>query len=236
MRNKNWLLATALTVGLIGATHSALAAPQTLTNSFNSAETAGSWNINFGTGTIEWNPTNGVDGSGCMMAVLSSLESTNKEVAPLYVLGDLAFSTADYVMLEYDLMVDPASGFSADGNYGNYQEVLRDGGWSWESHWVGALGAMYNGWTHMKLAVPNNGKSYPYLTFALQGKEPYTADVIFYIDNLVISAFENPLIAGTFTDEPEAAKWTGAGLATTSFSTKDAGNSASSGSLKIEGG
>ena len=104
MRNKNWLLATALTVGLIGATHSALAAPQTLTNSFNSAETAGSWNINFGTGTIEWNPTNGVDGSGCMMAVLSSLESTNKEVAPLYVLGDLAFSTADYVMLEYDFL------------------------------------------------------------------------------------------------------------------------------------
>lgn len=236
MRKHNWLLATALTVGLIGATQSPLAAPQTLTNNFDSAETSGNWNINFGTGTIEWNSTNGVDGSGCMMAVLSAAAPENKEVAPNYTLGELAFSTADYVMIEYDLMIDPASGFSASGNYGDYQEVLRDSGWSWDSHWVGALGSLYNGWTHMKLAVPNNGKSYPYLTFALQGTAPYTTNVIFYIDNLVISAFQNPLVAGTFPNETEAAKWTAAGLATTSFSTKDAANAAGSGSLKIEGG
>ncbi len=215
-------------------TQSAIAATQTLTNDFNSADTAGSWNINFGTGTVEWNATSGVDGSGCMKAVLSAAAPENKEVAPLYVLGDLAFSSADYVMIEYDLMIDPISGFSASGNYGDYQEVLRDGAWSWDSHWVGAAGVSYNGWTHMKLAVPNNAKTYPYLSFVLQGTAPYTADVIFYIDNLVITAFENPLIAGTFVNETEAGNWMGAGLATTSFSTKDAEGASGSGSLKIE--
>jgi hypothetical protein len=230
--SQRWLWS--LTVAVIFTTNLCLAAPGAITNNFNTAADVTGWGLNFGTGTIGWDAYSGPDGSGCLKIVLSAASTANHEVGPLADPLATPFSSADYVTVEYDMMIDPNSGFDANGTYGNWQEILRDASWSWESHWVGALYGNYNVWTHMKFAVPNNAKNYPRLGFALQGTAPYSADVTVYIDNLVISPFVNPLIVGSFKDDTEIPNWGTGGRASLSFSTKDAAGSPSSGSLKAD--
>src|ERR1044071_1139161 len=237
MKSNRALLKWCCAIGValaLGPASICLGAPSAIMNNFNSGDIGG-WGVNFGTGTVTSDSSHGTEGSGCLKFVLSAADAANKEIGPLWDLGAQTFNSADYVTIEYDLMIDAASGTDATGSYGNWQEVLRDSGWSWDSHWVGALGGGYSGaWTHMKFAVPNNAKGYPHLGFALQGTAPYSGDVIGYIDNIVISPFENPLVIGTFADATEAANWTGAGLASVSFSSQDAAGSASSGSLRVD--
>jgi hypothetical protein len=230
--SQRWLWS--LTTALVFTANMCLAAPGAITNNFNNAQDATGWGVNFGTGTLGWDPYLGPDGSGCLKVVLSAADPANHEIGPLANPLATPFNSADYVTVEYDMMVDPASGYDANGSYGNWQEILRDANWSWESHWVGALNGSYGIWTHMKFAVPNNAKNYPRLGFALQGTAPYSADVTVYIDNLVISPFINPLILGSFKDANEVPNWSPSGRAALSFSTKDAAGSASSGSLQAD--
>lgn len=230
--SQRWLWS--LTIAVLFTANLCLAAPGAITNNFNSAADATGWGVNFGTGTVGWDAYGGPDGSGCLKVVLSAADAANKEIGPLADPLATPFSSADYVTVEYDMMVDPASGYDATGSYGNWQEILRDANWSWESHWVGALYGSYSTWTHMKFAVPNNAKNYPRLGFALQGTAPYSGDVTVYIDNLVISPFVNPLVVGTFKDDTEVPNWGASGRATLSFSTKDAAGSPQSGSLKAD--
>ena len=232
IHSQRWLWS--LTAALVFTANLCLASPGAITNNFNTAADANGWGANFGTGTVGWDPYLGVDGSGCLKIVLSAANATNHEIGPLANPLPTPFNSADYVTVEYDMMVDPTSGTDANNSYGNWQEVLRDANWSWESHWVGALNGSYGIWTHMKFAVPNNAKNYPRLGFALQGTAPYSADVTVYIDNLVISPFINPLIVGNFTDASEVPNWGPGGKATLSFSTKDAAGSAQSGSVQAD--
>lgn len=223
-----------LTAALVFTTQLCLAAPGAITNNFNTAADIAGWGVNFGTGTVSWDPYSGTDSSGCLKVVLSATNVDNKEIGPLADPLPTPFSSADYVTVEYDMMIDAASGVDANGTYGNWQEILRDAGWSWDSHWVGALYGSYNIWTHMKFAVPNNAKTYPRLGFALQGTAPYSTNVTVYIDNLVISPFENPLVVGKFNDATEVSAWGLTGRAALGFSTKDAAGSAQSGSLQVD--
>ncbi|HWH70922.1 MAG TPA: hypothetical protein VNT26_16150, partial [Candidatus Sulfotelmatobacter sp.] len=232
---QNRIASGLLGLALAGSSSLCLAGtPSAITNNFNVYSDTNGWNINFGTGTVGWDSTLGVDGTGCLKVTLSAANAANKEVAPLWDLGAKAFSTADYLTVEYDMMVDPTSGWDANFSYGNWQEVLRDSSWSWDSHWVGAVDTTYNAWKHMKFDIPNNAKTYPRLSFALQGTAPYTSDVFVYIDNLVITPFVNPLIVGAFTNQTEVDGWTAEQRATLSLSTKDAGTSTPAGSLKID--
>lgn len=230
--SQRWLWS--LTLALVFTANLCLASPGAITNNFNTAQDVAGWGVNFGTGTVGWEPYLGTDGSGCLKIVLNAADAANHEIGPLADPLATPFNTADYVTVDYDIMVDPASGYDATGSYGNWQEILRDANWSWDSHWVGALYGNYNVWTHRSFAVPNNARNYSRLGFALQGTAPYSSDVIVYIDNLIITPFVNPLLAGTFKDANEVANWTPGGRATLSFSTRDAAASASSGSLQAD--
>ena len=176
-KSKHWLIAALFGCALAGTAGSCLGA-EALTNDFTS--NVDGWGVGFGTGTVEWNATGGPDGSGCLMFVLDASNPENKEVAPQVDFAT-AFGTtiksSDYLSIEYDLLIDPASGQDENLTYGNWQEVLRDASWGWDNHWVGALTPDYTAWTHMKFAMPNNGKTYPYLTLALQGTTNYSGSV-----------------------------------------------------------
>lgn len=218
---------------LAASTHLGLGATA-LVNDFNTADDIAGWGVNYGVGSIAWDASAGTDATGCLKLTLSAADS-NAQLGPLCTLGAMAFNSADYVLIEYDMMVDPTSGTDVDGSYGNWQEVLRDANWSWDSHWVGALGSGHTYWTHMTLVVPNNAKNYPMLGFELKtGAPPYTADVVVYIDNLVIQPFVNPLVVGAFASADEVANWTYGGLASLSWSETDAGNDTPPGSLAID--
>jgi hypothetical protein len=228
------MVSALIAVALVFSAKLCLAAPSPIINNFNAPGDLAGWGINFGTGSVAWNSTNGVDGSGCLMVTLDASNPANKEVAPLVELGASSFNSADYITVEYDLMIDPVSGTDANGTYGNLQEVLRDATWSWDSHWVGALSSSYNTYTHMTFNVPNNAKTYPRLSLALQGTAPYTTNVVAYVDNLVIKPFVNPLIVAAFTNADEVATWGSGGRATPTFATKDAGGTNPPGSLQID--
>jgi hypothetical protein len=231
---KRWLKPVLLGAILTGSTSLCLGGPP-LTNNFNS--NINGWGVGFGNGTVTHNPTGGPDGSGCLMFVLDASSPTNKEVAPQVDFAAAFGSTlnsADYVQIEYDLLIDPASGLDENGSYGNWQEALRNATWGWDGHWVGALGAESTTWRHLSFAVPNNATLYSWLTLALQGTTNYSGSVTGYIDNVVITPFINPLVVGSFPDATEAATWTAGQRSTLSFSTLDAAASPSSGSLQVD--
>ncbi len=227
---RKWL--PAFMAGMAFAGSGAFAAPG-VTNNFNSADSITDWSLE-AANLLAWDATAGVDGSGAMKVTLKATDPANREVNLFWFLGDNAISSADYVTVEYDLLLDPASGVDANSAYGNWQEVLRDASWSWDSHWVGALNSGHMAWTRMKFAVPNVAKTFTRLGFQLQGTAPYSGDLTYYIDNLVILPYENPLVLATFADAAESAAWTAGGLATLSHAALDADGSASSGSLKVE--
>lgn len=181
---------------------SAAMAADTITRDFATEAEVGEWSINFGTGAVAWDAANGVDGSGCLKVTLSAADPANKEVAPMWTIPGGPFNSSEYLTLEYDIWLDPTSGTDSEGKYFNLQEVFSDSTWSWDSHWVGAVGLGYAGmWTHMTVPVPNNAKDYFRAIFAMQGTAPYTGDVVVYIDNVTLKAQPNPLILENGTDE-----------------------------------
>src|SRR5262249_14832399 len=109
--SQRWLWS--LTVAIIFTTKLCLAAGGAITNNFNTAADINGWGLNFGTGTIGWDAYSGSDGSGCLKIVLSAASAANHEVGPLADPLATPFSSADYVTVEYDMMVDPNSGFDA---------------------------------------------------------------------------------------------------------------------------
>lgn len=232
---QRWILAGVAGLAMAGSISTSLGAVA-LTNDFT-ADING-WGVGFGTGSVEWNATGGPDGSGCLMFVLDASLPANKEVAPQINFASAVGTTinsAEYASIEYDLRIDAASGFDAGGSsYGNLQEAMRDSTWSWDAHWVGALGGGYNSYTHMSFAIPNVAKTFPWLTFALQGTAPYSGSVTGYIDNVVIKPFINPLVVATFTNESDVVNWGSGQRATLSFGSLEAGGGSPPGSLQVD--
>src|SRR5512145_2804264 len=72
-----------------------------------------------GGGDVTWIPTNGVSG-GCLMLTFDG--TTVKEADPTV---DVSVNTAQYLSVELDLMIDPSSGTTPAGTYGNFQAILR---------------------------------------------------------------------------------------------------------------
>ncbi len=220
----------------MGAANSGLAAPPVIVNNLDSQTEAGLWQLDFGAGTVGWISTNGVDNSGCVKVVMDSTAAT-KEISAQWNLQDEAFNAVDYVTIEYDLLIDLASGYqTANGGYGNYQQVVRDAGGSWDATWVGAVGPSYApSWRHMKFTMPNNNKTYPRSLFRPSGRHRRgLGDVTFYVDNMIISPLQNPLVFGAFTNQSEVANWTIGQKAAVSFSSMDADSDNPPGSLKVD--
>lgn len=191
-------------LALAGLPSLCLASNPPITNSFDTS--IDGWVINYATPTggasATWNPTAGVDGTGCLQITLTNGGS---KVGPLWQTMPASYSTGDYWTYEFDMMIDPASGLDGSGGYGNFQTVMRDASWSWDSHWFGALDSTYTTWKHVSVVIP----PLPVKTETMLGFEvgaatgTYNADVIVYIDNVVISPLQNPLVAHPFTNDVE---------------------------------
>lgn len=201
-KSRYWLKSGLAGLGLAGLASFCLAqAP--ITQNFNSgADSVAAFGIDFGTGTVEWDASGGVDGSGCLKVTLSEAAGAGKEIAVKWTFPDGPLKAADYLQVTYMLRIDPNSGSDAEGKFGNLQEVFRDASFSWDSHWVGAVyPGSYTDWTPMSFAVPNNGKEYPTVDWVLQGTAPYSANVVFYIDDIVITPVPNPFVWQAFTND-----------------------------------
>src|SRR5258708_5204698 len=93
-----WIRPALIVLTLAAATSLSLAADITYT--FNS-DVQG-WSAN-GHGTVAWDATHGRGGGGCLMYTITN----DTEADPIV---DVAFDTTGYFSVEFDLMVDPASG------------------------------------------------------------------------------------------------------------------------------
>ncbi|HEY9171888.1 MAG TPA: hypothetical protein VI136_06360 [Verrucomicrobiae bacterium] len=199
---QRWGISVTTGLALMASVSFCLAQP-TITQNFNSgADSASAFGIDFGTGAVEWDSTNGVDGSACLKVTLNENGGAGKEITAKWTFPNGPIQAADYLQVTYKLRIDTTSGVDAEGKLGNWQEVFRDAGGSWDGHWVGAVWpGSYTDWTPMAFAVPNNGKEYPSLDWVLQGTEPYSGNVVFYIDDVVISPVPNPYVWEAFTND-----------------------------------
>jgi hypothetical protein len=141
-----------------------------------------------GHGSIVWDGTHnrgGGGGGGCLKCTI--VAGTDTEVDPRI---DLAFDTTTAFSVEFDMMVDAASGTDTGGNYGNLQVADLNANWNWHSEWYGGLGGSggkFSTWRHV--SIPFAATYGPRAHLAIQiatGAGPYSADVIVYIDNIVI--------------------------------------------------
>jgi hypothetical protein len=163
---------------LLGTINPCLAAD--LTYTFDSD--AQGWYAADGHGTLTWDATHGRGGGGCLKITMAA--ETDTEVDPRV---DVAFDTTGYFSVEFDMMVDAASGTDGAGNYGNLQMVARDAGWSWDSMWFGGVDTSFNSYRHVKKAFTSAYGLKAYLQFQLASSmPPYLGDVTVYIDNVVI--------------------------------------------------
>ncbi len=206
------------------------------------------WGLNYSTGpaTVTWNPTNGWDpvnltiGGGCVQITLTSGGS---KVGPLCQLP-AGFKTADYWKYEFDMMIDPNSGLDGNGTYGNFQTVLRDASWSWDSHWFGGLDSRYNSYQHVSVIIPSTmAKTEDKVAFEIAaGAGTYSGDLIIYLDNLTVTPMFNPWLMHPFTNQVEItsgfSSWSGGhalGATATLDTSKDAGGGQTPvGSLRLD--
>ena len=199
---RQWLSSLVAGAALTGFPGLCLAANSAITDSFDTG--IDGWVINYATGdaSATWNPTAGMDGAGCLQITLTN---GGAKVGPLWQTMPASYSTGDYWKYEFDMMIDPASGTDGSGGYGNFQTVMRDASWSWDSSWIGALDSTYTTWKHVSVIIP----PLPVKTEAMLGFEvaaangTYNADVIIYVDNVVISPVQNPLVLHPFTNDVE---------------------------------
>ena len=190
------------------------------------------WYAADGHGSVAWSPTNGVGGGGCLKYTI--VGGTDSEVDPRV---DVAFNTAQYWTLEFDMMVDPASGTDANGSYGNLQAVLRDSSWSWDSMWYGAVDASFNTYKHLSFSVVGPYKDEAHIQLQLAGTAPYSSDVIVYIDNVVLTPLPLTLYVNQFTNADEVTAWSWANWSQPGtnewVSSPDAGGVTPTGSMKL---
>src|SRR5712671_2524641 len=114
-----WLTSALFAVALAGSTRLCLA---DISYTFNT-DVQG-WSAADGHGSVVWDATHGRGGGGCLKYTI--VAGVDGEVDPRV---DVAFDTTGYFSVEFDMMVDAASGTDAGGSYGNLQLVARDASW-----------------------------------------------------------------------------------------------------------
>src|ERR1039457_7177090 len=191
------------------------------------------WYAADGHGSVAWSATNGVGGGGCLKYTI--VGGTDSEVDPRV---DVAFNTAQYWTLEFDMMVDPASGTDANGSYGNLQAVFRDSSWSWDSFWYGAVDTSFNTYKHVSFGIVGPYKDEAHIQLQLgTGAGPYSSDVIVYIDNVVVTPVPLTLYVNQFTNADEVPPWTWANWSQPGtndwVSSPDAGGATPPGSMRL---
>lgn len=145
------------------------------------------WSAANGHGSVVFDSTHnrGVEPSGSMKCTI--VAGTDTEIDPRV---DVAYDTTGYFCVEFDMMVDPASGTDSAGMYGNLQVVDQDAAWNWHSEWYGSLGGPggpFSTWKHVKMPFTATYGLRAHLGFQIQAATaPYTGDVVIYIDNVVI--------------------------------------------------
>lgn len=168
--------------GLALAGSASLGLAADITYNFNS-DVQG-WYAADGHGSVVWDATNGRGGGGCLKFIIDTTATPAEvEIDPRV---DVAFDTGGYFSVEFDMMVDPSSGTDSGGGYGNLQIVARDAAFSWDSMWVGAVGAPFNSYQHVKRAFNSAYGLKAYLQLQLSGASAYSTNLVVYIDNVVI--------------------------------------------------
>lgn len=175
----------AVITGLALAASSSLSTAADITYSFDSD--AQGWYAADGHGSVVWDNTVGRGGLGCLKCTI--VAGTDTEIDPRV---DVAYDTVGYFSVEFDMMVDAASGVDSSGNYGNLQVIARDASWSWDSMWYGTMGGptgKFTNWVHVTRVFTSAYNLKAYLQFQIASGDagtPYTSNVVVYIDNVVI--------------------------------------------------
>jgi len=221
---QKWIIA-AIT-GLALAASSSLSTAADITYSFD-ADAQG-WYAADGHGTVVWDNTVGRGGLGCLKCTIVSDGTTgDTEIDPRV---DVAYNTLGYFSVEYDMMVDAASGTDAAGSYGNLQMVDWDAGWNWHSQWYGSLGGptgKFTNWVHVTQSFTATYGDRVRLQFQIAASAaPYSTNVIIYIDNVVIRDGTPPTKAVLYDFTwPETCKpgntWGGGGAGASSVFSQD---------------
>ena len=133
-------------------------------------------------GNVVWDSTHNRGGSGgCLKYTI--VAGTDTEIDPRV---NVEFDTTGYFSVEFDMMVDPASGTGTAGNYGNLQIIARDSSWSWNAMWYGAVGTNFNTWRHVQRTFTSAYGLKAYLQMQISPGDITGGDIIVYIDNVVI--------------------------------------------------
>jgi hypothetical protein len=182
--SQHQILSTLAALALAGSASLCLAA--NITYTFDTD--AQGWTDHSASGSVVWDGTHnrgGVAGSGCLKCTM--VAGTDTEVDPII---DVAYDTTTAFSVEFDMMVDPASGTDSGGNYGNLQIADLDSSWAWHGEWYGGLGGPagnFSSWRHVKIPFSATYGPRAHLQFQLVTYSgPYSANVIIYIDNVVI--------------------------------------------------
>jgi len=212
----------AVITGLALAASSSLSTAADITYSFDSD--AQGWYAADAHGSVAWDSSIGRGSNGCLKCTIVSDGTTgDTEIDPRV---DVAYNTLAYFSVEYDMMVDAASGTDAAGSYGNLQMVDWDAGWNWHSQWYGSLGGptgKFTNWVHVTQPFTATYGDRARLAFQIAASSaPYSTNVIIYIDNVVIRDGTPPtkamLYSFTWPEECAPNGWGGGGASAPVFS------------------
>lgn len=177
IQHRKSTVAALAALALAGSVSAGLAAD--IVYNFN-ADTQG-WAAADGHGSIVWDGTHGRGSNGCLKCTIVS--GTDTEIDPRVA---VAFDTKGYFSVEFDMMVDPASGTSAGGDYGNLQIIARDASWSWDSMWYGAIVTGFTNWTHVQRTFTSAYNLKAYLQMQISPGTITGPDIVIYLDNIII--------------------------------------------------
>lgn len=188
--------------------------------------------------TYTWNATGGSSGGGCMQVVFDG--TTTTEMDPIVTLP-APLNEQQYLSVSIHMKVDPSSGTTGTGGYGNLQAVLRNASYSWDSIWYGGLHSpLANGWVTYTFVISQPYQpAEQYLQFQFQGSAGYTAPVTVYIDNVTITPVPNPWVVDSFTNDTSSGyseeNWTGISETSSLSTSQDAGGGATpAGALQMD--
>jgi hypothetical protein len=236
-QNSKWQRSLALSAaGLFVAASATLcpAADTIVVDMFTNASELNNWTELTGNGTLQvLNP--GSEGS---LKITLPAASGGTQVQPQVAMGSAAFNSALYWSVSFDIKVDPASGTAGDGTFGHWQVVARNSGGSWlGQNWTVLDSSYTTGWKHVEVGFVQPYETVASLVIQVQGG-PYSGDLIFYLDNIVIHPLLYSMVIDAFTNANEVSAysaWGASGSGVSWVSSPDAGGLTPAGSMKILG-
>jgi len=153
-----------------------------------------------GTEVYTWQATGGPNGGGCIKGTIDG--TTTVEFDPSF---NVSFSTAQYYLVTFQMMVDPSSGTTPPpgpptGGFGNLQCSFRDTSYSWNGvGYATIFPPAAEQWVTYTYAVPNV-PNMAHLQFQLQATAGYSGPVTIYIGDVTILPVPNPLYLNVFSN------------------------------------